>query len=222
MNKNSTKNNKQFILKSFFNWLEEEEIIIKSPARKLKNIKTPKLLRKSLSLTELEKIRIACSNDRDRALIELFFATECRLSEIINLNVEDLSFNTLSIKVIGKGNKERIVYFSEKTGVYLNNYLNSRIGDNVALFTSLKKPYQRLTQRGVQDIVKRIASRINLDRSIYPHIFRHTTATLAHSSGASLTTIQSILGHSSSATTQIYAEMNEDNILNDYKKYFIH
>ena len=219
--KPSTMNTVTYVLKGFFTWLEEEEIIPKSPAKKLQTTKLPKRLRKSLTIEELEKLRIACETDRERCLIEFIFATGCRVSEVVNVNKSDLNFADNTLRVIGKGDKERIVCFSNKTKVYINNYLNTRGDDNPALFVSVKKPFKRLQKRGIQMIISKIAKRAGFDKSVYPHLLRHTMATLSYQAGADLTTIQHLLGHTSPATTQVYSEQDLDNIKHEYKQHFI-
>ena len=219
--KPSTMNTVTYVLKGFFTWLEEEEIIPKSPAKKLQTTKLPKRLRKSLTIEELEKLRIACETDRERCLIEFIFATGCRVSEVVNVNKSDLNFADNTLRVIGKGDKERIVCFSNKTKVYINNYLNTRVDDNPALFVSVKKPFKRLQKRGIQMIISKIAKRAGFDKSVYPHLLRHTMATLSYQAGADLTTIQHLLGHTSPATTQVYSEQDLDNIKHEYKQHFI-
>lgn len=221
-NSNTTINSKQSILKSFFEWLDLEELIDKNPAKKLKPIKVPKRLRKSLTIEELELLRDACISLRERAVIELIYATGCRVSEVVKLNKSDLNFIDNSILVIGKGNKERIVYFSPKTKVHLNKYLNMRVDNSPALFVSTKLPYERVGKRTIERVVKAIAERAGIDKKVFPHLIRHTTATIAHQSGASLTTIQHILGHSNPSTTQIYAEASQESINHEYKQFFIH
>lgn len=210
------------ILKSFFSWLENEEYIDKSPMRKIKTPKTEKRLRKALNTEELEILRDACETPRQRALLEFLFSTGCRLSETVNINLSDINWVEKSLKVIGKGNKERKVFFSDKAKIYLRKYLKSR-GDIscTALFTTERKPYHRLGNRGVEKEIKKIAMQADFDKSVYPHLLRHTMATLGLQSGASLTTIQTLLGHSDPATTEIYAEISNDTVKEEYQKHLI-
>lgn len=217
-NKESTINSKVIYLQNFFKWLVDEEIIDKDPSRKLLQIKVPKRLRHALSIEEIEKLRIACADKRERALIELLFSTGCRLSELVQINKYDLNYYNNSISVIGKGNKERIIFFNDKTKVHLQNYLNSRTDECEALFVTSKRPIKRLENRGVQDALKKIAKRANLDKSIYPHIFRHSFATHGLQNGASIVTIQNLLGHSSITTTERYTETSLNNIKHEYNQ----
>lgn len=217
-NKESTINSKVIYLQNFFKWLVDEEIIDKDPSRKLPQLKVPKRLRHALSIEEIERLRIACVDTRERALIELLFSTGCRLSELVQINKQDINYVHNSINVIGKGNKERTIFFNDKTKVHLENYLNSRKDYCEALFATSKRPFKRLEKRGVQDALKKIAKRAGFDKSIYPHIFRHSFASLGLQNGASIVTIQNLLGHSSITTTERYAETSMNNIKHEYNQ----
>lgn len=217
--KDSTRNSITYYIKGLFTWLETEELIDKNPARKLELAKVPKRLRKSLNIEELERLRLACTDLRSRALLEFIFATGCRISEVSLTNIEDINFNTNELRVIGKGNKERIVFINDKCKLHLNNYLKSRTDTDPALFVTKGYPYHRLGKRGLEDIITAIAKRANFNKSVFPHLIRHTMATLGFQSGAPLTTIQSLLGHTNPSTTQIYAEQSMANVHNDYNKH---
>lgn len=203
-------------IKSFFKFLCEEDYLDNNPSRKLKKIKQEKRLKKSLNEITFEQIRLSCSNVRDRALLEFLYSTGVRVSELISINKDDLNYESNTLRVIGKGNKERVVIFSDITKFYLNKYLDSRSDDNPALFVSVKKPYKRLSQRGVQKIFDRIKKDLNLSVDFTPHILRHTFATkLAQT--ADITTVQKLLGHTSLDTTMIYAEIDNEKIAYQYK-----
>ncbi|MEX0049605.1 site-specific tyrosine recombinase/integron integrase [Clostridium butyricum] len=220
--KPSSVNSMIYYLKSFFNWLEVEELIERNPTKKLEVTKLPKRLRKALSIEELEKLRIACKTNRERALIEFLFATGCRVSEVVNCNISDLNFNENSLRVIGKGDKERFVFFSDKTKLYLKKYLeDDRNKDNEdALFVSEKFPYNPLGRRGIETIVTRITKRTDFNKKVFPHLLRHTMACVGLQNGADLVTIQNLLGHTDPSTTQIYAQNSIDNLKHEYKQHF--
>lgn len=218
--KPSTINTIMSTFKSFFSWLELEEYIPKNPAKKLAPYKQPKRMRKSLTAEELEKLRYACKTLRERAIVEFLFSTGCRVSEVVNTNKENLRYNDLSLRVVGKGNKEREVYFSPKAKLYLEKYLLSRNDNCPALFVSSKFPNTRLGARSIEVEIKKIASRVGFDKSVFPHLLRHTMATLAIQSGAKLTTIQHLLGHEDPSTTQIYAETSVEDVRHEYKQSF--
>lgn len=219
--KETTMQVKVTYLQSFFKWLADEEIIDKDPSRKLPKIRVPKRLRQALNIEEVEKLRMACINTRERAILEMLFATGCRLSELVGMNIDDLNFKDNSIRVIGKGNKERIVFFNPKTKVHLDKYLQDKKGHSKALFVGSKKPYERLGNRSVEKIINKIANRAGLDKAVFPHLFRHTMATLGLQSGASIITIQNLLGHSSVITTERYAQNNIENVRHEYNQNMI-
>lgn len=208
------------ILKSFFGWLENEEMIIKNPMKKIKGTKKEKRLRKSLTQEELELLRDSCKTVRQRALLEFLFSTGCRLAELVNVNIEDIKWDKREFNVIGKGSKERTVYINAKAVLYIKKYLKEREHiDNPALFITSKYPYKRLGRRSVEREITKIAENAGFDKSVYPHLMRHTTATLALKSGMSLTSIQHLLGHENPSTTQIYAETNNEDVKHEYTKY---
>lgn len=221
--KKSTLSSEISVLKSFFGWLHNQEYIKKNPMATIKNTKVEKHIRKSLNAEELERLRDACKTLRERAIIEFLFATGCRLSEAVNVNIGDINWSDLSLKVIGKGSKERVVFINSKAKIYINKYLKSRttLNDEDPLFVTQRKPIGRLGKRSIQTEIDNIAKAAGFDKSIFPHLLRHTMATLALRSGASLTTIQKLLGHTDPGTTQIYAETNDDVIREEYKKHLI-
>lgn len=216
--KPSTLNNKISQLKSFFSWLQEEEYISGNPSKKLKGVKVPMRLRKSLTIMELERLRLGCKDNRDRALLEFLLATGCRVSEVVGTNIKDLDFSKNTLKVIGKGDKERIVCFSDKTKLYIMNYLEVRTDNNEALFVSKKKPYNRLGSKGLEKIIHNIAREAKFNKPIYPHLMRHSMASIGLQSGADITTIQHLLGHTNITTTQRYAATSFDNVKHEYNQ----
>ena len=132
------------ILSSFFSWLEDEDYILKSPVRRIHKIKTASNIKETYSDESLELMRDNCTEIRDLAIIDLLASTGMRVGEMVLLNRNDINFNERECIVFGKGDKERIVYFDARTKIHLQNYLDSRIDDNPALFVSLKSPYERL------------------------------------------------------------------------------
>ncbi len=220
--KASTRNSITSYVKSFFKWLEEEELIPKDPSRKLEQTKLPIRLRHSLTVVELERLRLACKDNRERALVEFIFATGCRVSEVVDTNICDLDFSSNTLHVIGKGDKERIVCFGDKTKLHLENYLKERQDNDPALFVSSRFPHDRIGRRGIEVIISKIAKRAGFEKSVFPHLLRHTMATLGLQSGADITIIQHLLGHTDPATTQIYAETSMENIKYEYKQHLIH
>lgn len=207
------------IFRSFFSWLLREEIIKKNPMNKIPAINvTKKALRKALSSEDLETVRNACSAPREKALLEFLYSTGCRLSEVVGLQLSQIDMFKRSATVIGKGKKERVVYFSIKAKLYLQNYLLTRPGTGTALFTSTRQPCNALGARRIQKIIKSIGKRAQLDLDLYPHLLRHTFATMGLNNGMDITIIQYLLGHSNLSTTQIYATISPQNVMYEYDK----
>lgn len=217
----STISTKLSVLKSFFGWLTAEEILQRDPTMRIKPPKKEKRMPKALTIEELEMLREACSNIRQRMLIEVLYATGCRLSEVYGLNRSDIDQNRMSCKVIGKGNKEREVYFSYKAMYHLRKYLMSRTDDEPALIVTERKPSRRLTRRGIQREVGIIAAAAGLQKRVSPHTLRHTFATLTLNNGADLVAVQELLGHENPATTQIYASISEERKREQHKKHLV-
>jgi integrase/recombinase XerD len=217
----SSLSRKLSVLKSFFSWLAGEEIIQRDPTAKIKPPREEKRLPKALTIVELEMLRESCDTDRQRAFIEVLYASGTRLSEIHQLNIKDINQQTMSSNVIGKGNKEREVYLSFKAMYHLNKYLNSRTDDCEALFVTERKPYRRLSKRGIQREIKLIAQKAGLADKVSPHVLRHTFATLTLNNGAELAAVQELLGHSSPDTTLRYARITEERKREQHKKYLV-
>lgn len=206
-------------LRAFFGWLYVEEKIKKNPMLKIRSLKLDKKnARQALSLEELERLRDACKGYREKALVEFLVSTGCRLSEVAQLKVDDLNLNERGVVVTGKGDKDRLVYFSVRARLMLQEYIKERKGGE-GLFVSSKTPYLPLKQRAIERIVHAISERAGLASRVHPHLLRHTFATLALNSGMDVTVIQRLLGHENISTTQIYAAMNEDTVKHQYNKY---
>ncbi|MCT8138653.1 tyrosine-type recombinase/integrase [Anaerobacillus sp. CMMVII] len=219
--KMSTVGKKLSVLKSFFSWLAGEEIIQRDPTAKLKPPKTPKRAPKALSVEELEMLREACKTLRQRAFIEVMYATGCRLSEVSALNISDVNFQSMSFKVVGKGNKEREVFLSFKAKHHLEKYLKLRNDEDPALFVTERKPHRRLSNRGIQREIRVIADQSDVKKRVSPHVMRHTFATLTLNNGADIVAVQHLLGHTSPETTMTYAVLSEEKKREQHKKYLV-
>lgn len=219
--KMSTISTKLSILKSFFGWLVKEEILLRDPTAKVNPPKKEKRLPKGLSIEELETIREACDSLRERALVEMFYSTGCRLSEISNMKKSDINHQNMSMRVIGKGNKERIVYLSFKALFHLNKYLKSRTDDCDYLFITLRKPYRGVGNRAIQREIERIENRVSISKKLTPHKMRHTFAQLSMDAGIELSDLQHLMGHSSPSTTLIYANVSEERKQAAFKKFHV-
>lgn len=217
--KSSSIETKIYCLKSFFGWLHEEEYISKDPTKKIVIPKKPIRMREGLTVEQLESARNACTDARDRAVLEFFLSTGCRVSEVIGIKITDIKNN--SIKVVGKGNKERLVFVNDKAMMYLRIYLNSRRDNSDILFTSERVnrktgQFKPIGARAIEDIFKSIGKGCGLH--LYPHIFRHTFATMMIKNGASLRVIQEMLGHSDPKTTNVYAKVSHVMLQNEHQR----
>lgn len=214
----TTIDNIRRVLSSLFSWLEDEDYIIKSPVRKIHKIKTASMVREILTDENLEKLRDECASVRDLSLIELLISTGMRVGEIVNLNIDDLNFEDRSCIVLGKGNKQREVYFDAKTKLHLKQYLYKRNDENMALFVSSKKPYQRLSISGIELIIRKLGKASNIS-NVHPHKFRRTLATMAIDKGMPIEQVQKLLGHVKIDTTMHYAMVNQSNVKISHRKY---
>lgn len=205
-------------LRSFFSWLVDEDNIRKSPMRKIKSLKIDKLRsRHPLTVEELELVRDGCRGYKEKALVEFLVSSGCRVSEVAGLRVDDIDWRDRKCKVIGKGNKERTVYFSVRAKLMLQLYIAERRGGE-ALFASSRAPYEPLTDRGIEKMISKLGKRIGMERPLYPHLMRHTFASHALNCGMELTIIQHLLGHSDPKTTLIYAEIDPIRVQYEYNR----
>ena len=205
-------------LRSFFSWLVDEDNIRKSPMRKIKSLKIDKLRsRHPLTAEQLELVRDGCRGYKEKALVEFHVSSGCRVSEVAGLRVDDIDWRDRKCKVIGKGNKERTVYFSVRAKLMLQLYIAERRGGE-ALFASSRAPYEPLTDRGIEKMISKLGKRIGMERPLYPHLMRHTFASHALNCGMELTIIQHLLGHSDPKTTLIYAEIDPIRVQYEYNR----
>ncbi len=201
---------------SFFSWLNAEGIISKNPCTALSRIKYKKDVKKPFSAIELEKIRNSCDNIRDLAIIDFLYCTGCRVSEVSRLDISDIDFEHMGCTVLGKGNKERIVYLTEVAAMHLQEYLNTRKDCSDALFVG--KGGKRLSKNGIEALLKRLGKRANVE-NVHPHRYRRTLATNLLDRGMRIQDVAIILGHADLKTTQIYCYISQKNVENSYRKY---
>lgn len=206
------------ILSSFFSWLEDEDFILKSPVRRIHKVKTAKVVKDTYTDEALELMRDSCKNARDLAIIDLLASSGMRVGEMVTLNRDDIDFNERECVVIGKGNKERLVYFDARTKIHLQNYLNRRTDSNPALFVALKSPHERLKIGGVETLLRELGRRLNLPK-VHPHKFRRTLATSAIDKGMPIEQVQQLLGHQKIDTTMHYAMVKQQNVKLAHRKY---
>lgn len=206
------------IFSSFFSWLEDEDIIIKSPVRRIHKVKSSAKVKDTYSDEDLERLRDYCNNDRDIAMIDLLASTGMRIGELVHLNQNDINFDERECVVLGKGNKQRIVYFDARSKIHLQNYLAKRKDTNSALFVSLHSPHQRMSINGIENRLKNLGKKAGI-AEVYPHKFRRTLATNAIDKGMPIEQVQKLLGHERIDTTLHYAMVKQSNVKIAHRKY---
>ena len=213
-----TVDNVRRILSSFFSWLEDEDYILKSPVRRIHKVKTTSTVKETYTDEALEQMRDSCSELRDLAMIDMLASTGMRVGEMVLLNRADIDFSERECVVLGKGNKQRIVYFDARTKIHLQNYLASRIDDNDALFVSLRSPHRRLTIGGIEVRIRELGKSLGMNK-VHPHKFRRTLATVAIDKGMPIEQLQHLLGHKRIDTTLQYAMVKQSNVKNAHRKF---
>lgn len=205
-------------LSSIFNWLEDENYILKSPVRRIHKIKSSIVVKETYSEDEMEKLRDSCSELRDLAIVDMLASTGMRIGELVLLNRSDINFNERECIVVGKGDKQRIVYFDARTKLYLKKYLESRADENDALFIGLRKPFKRITINGIELRIRQLGKKAGI-KKCHPHKFRRTMATIAIDKGMPIEQVQKLLGHEKIDTTLHYAMVKQSNVKNAHRKY---
>jgi len=206
------------ILSSFFSWLEDEDYVTKSPVRRIHKVKLCKKVKETYSDENLEILRDSATCERDLAIIDILASTGMRVGELVKLNKSDVNFQDREIIVLGKGNKQRVVYFDARAKLHLQSYIDCRVDSQDALFVSLQKPYNRLQISGVEIRLRELGRKLNINR-VHPHKFRRTLATVAIDKGMPIEQVQHMLGHQSIDTTLQYAMVNQQNVKLAHKKY---
>ena len=206
------------ILSSFFAWLEDEDYIVKSPVRRIHKVKSCKTVKETYSDEALEIMRDSAESIRDLAIIDMLVSTGIRVGELVKLNRGDIDFENRECVVLGKGNKQRKVYFDARTKIHLQRYLQSRTDDNEALFVSLQRPYNRLLISGVEIRLRELGKKLDIHK-VHPHKFRRTLATMAIDKGMPIEQVQQLLGHQSVDTTLQYAMVNQANVKLSHKRF---
>lgn len=213
-----TVDNVRRILSSFFGWLEDEDYILKSPVRRIHKVKSITTIKDTYSDEALEIMRDNCDNLRDLAIIDMLASTGMRVGEMVLLNRCDVDFQERECVVLGKGSKERIVYFDARTKLHLKNYLASRQDNNPALFVTLKDPHQRLQIGGIERRLRDIGKKLKIQQ-VHPHKFRRTLATIAIDKGMPIEQLQKLLGHQRIDTTLQYAMVKQSNVKIAHKRF---
>lgn len=207
-------------IRSFFRYLHEEGFMERNISAKLREPKQGTRVPKFLNEEEVELLRDSCNTLLEKSLTEFFYATGCRIGEVAGLNRKDIDWDSRSAMVIGKGDKQREVYFTVKCRVWLQKYLQSRTDDCEALFVTVRKPIRRMSIARIREVIKAVAQHSEVETNVYPHRWRHTTATVMVNNGAPIEVIQSNLGHARPTTTMIYAHLSGERRRQEYNRYF--
>lgn len=215
---NRTLENYRSYLSSFYQWMTREDFIPKNPCEKIQPIKYKDEVKHPFNETELDALRGACKNERERAMVEVLISSGIRVEELSNINIFDVDLNRLSVHVReGKGSKERVTYITEVCAMHLRKYLASRRDTSQALFVSLRKKEQ-ITPSGIRMILHNLGKKAGVD-NVHPHRFRRTFATNLAKRGMDIQTIAKLMGHSNIQTTMVYVSMNESKIVEEYRKH---
>ena len=221
--KSSSINRKISSIKHFYLFLSKKKIIKYSPADEIETPKQEKYLPISMSEDEVERLLSSPNSNRiierrDKAMIEILYATGMRISELVNLKLTDVDFNRSVLKVFGKGSKERLVPYGEKAAEALDIYLRDRKkSDSKNVFLSNRG--SQITRGAFWQRIKIYIKRENLKSSISPHTLRHAFATHLLNRGADLRSVQILLGHSDLSTTQIYTHIAKKRLGEILKKH---
>lgn len=212
-------------LKSFYKFLYKNDYMDKKdyPLVKVTYPKKEKKLPKFLYYNDLLEIINESSKDkdgvRDRLIIEMLYATGVRVSELVNIKLNDIDFNNKRIIVCGKGNKERIVYYGDYAEEVLNKYLKTHVRkNNNYLFLNSKG--EQITDGGIRYIIDNIMKKLSIKIHVTPHVLRHTFATDMLNNGCDIKVVQELLGHSSLKATEIYTHVTNEHLKEVYYKCF--
>lgn len=209
-------------LRAFMRYLRREELVEGDPAALVGSPKVPEKIAAHLTINEMNRLLEMpdVSNTlgrRDRAILELFYASGLRLSELVGLDLEDLNLSNRMVRVLGKGGKERLVPFNNATADAIRSWLKDRKrGEGTPLFLNYRG--KRLSARSVDRLVRRYVAACGAKFGISPHALRHSFATHLLARGADLRAIQELLGHARLSTTQRYTHINAEQLIGVYRK----
>ena len=211
-------------IRGLYNYLVREEVLEHNPFNNISNPKKEIYLPKFLSNKDLNKLFEICSTDtitnqRDTLILELLYSTGLRVSELVNIKIKDIDTKEKTIKILGKGSKERIVLYNNHTSSALHKYLNDgyhEFNKKNSGYLILNKNGDKLSDRYVRNIINKLVIKAGLNIKISPHTIRHTFATDMLEEGADLVTVKELLGHESLNTTSIYTHITNEQIKKTY------
>ena len=224
--KSTTINRIDSSIRSFYNYLELEEKINGNPFKAASNLKVPKRLPNYFKYDEyLTMISVIDKDDyeyRNRLILEMLFATGLRVSELSNIKIKNIDFSEREIKIMGKGSKERIVFYNKECAIVLDSYLkecrSKLLNGKDSEYLFINHLGDKLTDRGIRLIIDKIVKKSCIKSKVSPHTFRHTFATMLLNEGCNIKSVQELLGHSSLGTTGIYTHLTNDEVRLAYMK----
>lgn len=240
----TTADNELRYLRSFFQYLVADELVIRNPTAKVDRVKCERRKKDALTDIEVERLRVAVEGLREPAIIEVLLSTGCRVSELVQIQISDIDKN--KVLVYGKGAKERYVYLNARAMIAIERYLAERKDKNPYLFaggksqliTGLKDGYKRrqltdwwkdpdlvsedkpIDKGTIEQLLRKIAKKAGVEKA-NPHKFRRTCATMALRRGMPIEQVSKMLGHEELSTTQIYLDLSEDELAQAHKKYVV-
>ena len=215
------------VINSFYEFLISEEILQTNPCEGIKSPKLPSKLPNYLTEDEVDKLMSVNLDSpfsyRNKAMLELLYATGLRVSELISLKFNDIDLTNDFVRVIGKGSKERIVPMSDLAvkwlSIYLNQYRPIILKNKDSEYLFISNALKPISRQGFFKIIKQEVRRAGINKDVSPHVLRHSFATHLLNHGADLRVIQELLGHSDISTTQIYTHLIKEKIKKDYEEY---
>lgn len=213
------------VINSFYSFLVNDSIITDNPCSNLASPKLAKKLPNYLTEEEIDKLLdinlITPYDYRNKAMMELLYATGLRITELCNLKIIDVDINNCIIRVMGKGKKERIVPVTDLAlkylSIYVTEYRNIILKDKVSDYLFISNSLTNISRQGFFKILKKECKRAGIEKNVSPHVLRHSFATHLLKHGADLRIIQELLGHEDISTTQIYAHLVNEKIKKDYE-----
>lgn len=210
--------------RSFYKYLARNNKIKSNPFSLCSLPKKDKLLPKFLYYNELEEMFSSCDDSnlgiRNRCILELLYATGMRVGELVNIKLNDIDLKEKYIKILGKGNKERIVYFGDYAKEYLEKYIyearDSLLKNKKSDYLLINNSGTNLSARGVELVIKNIIKETSIKSNITPHVLRHTFATHLLNEGCDILSVQELLGHESLRATQVYTHITNEGLRNIY------
>lgn len=225
--KSRTKAHYLTIFNNFYTYLVKENIIKVNPCETIKMPKLEKKLPEYLTIEEIDKLLDIKTNTayekRNKAMLEMLYATGMRISELINLTMSNIYLEDNMVKVFGKGSKERIIPFNDYAKVYLIDYLefgrSELLGIKNSEYVFISSRHSKITRQAFFKILKKLCEEASINKNISPHILRHSFATHLLHNGADLRIVQELLGHSDISTTQIYTHLTNEKLESEYDKH---